>query len=97
VDDPSLAAERLFDDELLLVSAGFDGHQDDPLGPLRITDGGFEQLLDRLAAWARDLCGGRWLAALEGGYDLPALSRGMVALAERLLVGPARGSSLAKS
>lgn len=93
LDSRAGPALRRFAPELLLVSAGFDGHQDDPLGPLRITDGGFEQLLDRLASWATELCGGRWLAVLEGGYDLPALSRGMVALAGRLLQGPARGRS----
>ena len=85
MDEQGLPALRRFAPDLLLVSAGFDAHQDDPLAPLQVSDAGFEQLLDRLFSWAGELCGGRWVAVLEGGYDLPALSRGVVALATRLL------------
>ena len=38
-----------------------------------------ERLLDRLASWAAGLCEGRWLAVLEGGYDLRALAHSVEA------------------
>jgi acetoin utilization deacetylase AcuC-like enzyme len=62
---------RAFDPELLLVSAGFDAHVDDPLAGMRVTADGFRELARRSAALAP-----RFAAVLEGGYDprtLPTL------------------------
>jgi acetoin utilization deacetylase AcuC-like enzyme len=64
-------AVRAFEPELVLVSAGFDAHVDDPLAGMRVTAGGFRELARRSAA-----LGPRVAAVLEGGYDprtLPAL------------------------
>jgi acetoin utilization deacetylase AcuC-like enzyme len=61
------AVER-FAPELLLVSAGFDAHVDDPLAEMRVTDGGFRELAQRCAAMAP-----RVAAVLEGGYELDTL------------------------
>jgi len=64
-------AVRAFEPELLLVSAGFDAHVDDPLAGMRVTAGGFRELARRSAALAP-----RVAAVLEGGYDpgtLPVL------------------------
>ncbi|MEO1574869.1 MAG: histone deacetylase family protein [Pseudomonadota bacterium] len=81
---PALAA---FDPDLILVSAGFDAHTDDPLGDLRLTDDDYGWLGKIIAEKADRLCEGRVIAALEGGYDLAALGRS----AARFCEGLARG------
>ncbi len=66
-------ALREYRPELLLVSAGFDAWRHDPLGGMRVSREGFVDWGARLAKLADELCGGRLLATLEGGYDLAAL------------------------
>ena len=61
------AVER-FDPELVLVSAGFDAHVDDPMAEMRVSDDGFRELARRCAA-----LGPRVAAVLEGGYNLATL------------------------
>lgn len=68
--DPALEA---FAPELLLVSAGFDAHEDDPLGSQRVTTAGFRQWLRALRGRAEASCGGRLAVVTEGGYNLEAL------------------------
>lgn len=63
-------AER-FGADWLIISAGFDGHRDDPLTDLGLTAGDFSELTLRLSALVAP---GRRLAVLEGGYDLEALA-----------------------
>jgi acetoin utilization deacetylase AcuC-like enzyme len=63
------AVER-FEPELVLVSAGFDAHEDDPLGGMRVTEDGFRELAKRCRALS-----GRVAAVLEGGYSLETLPR----------------------
>ena len=65
---------RAFKPELILLSAGFDAHADDPLGGMRLTAAAFGRLTAALAAIADECCGGRLVAATEGGYDLAALA-----------------------
>jgi acetoin utilization deacetylase AcuC-like enzyme len=60
--------------ELILVSAGFDAHAADPLGGMEVSSAGFATFTQRLCAVADDVCGGRIVLALEGGYDLDALA-----------------------
>ncbi len=70
-DELVAPAVRAFEPELLLVSAGFDAHVDDPLAGMRVTADGFRELARRSAALAP-----RMAAVLEGGYDpgtLPVL------------------------
>jgi acetoin utilization deacetylase AcuC-like enzyme len=67
---PALVA---FAPDALLLSAGFDAWQGDPLGGLRVTLEAFEELGATLGGFARRHCGGRLLAVLEGGYDVAAL------------------------
>jgi acetoin utilization deacetylase AcuC-like enzyme len=70
-DERVAPAVQAFEPELLLVSAGFDAHVDDPLAGMRVTAGGFRELASRSAALAPRLA-----AVLEGGYDpgtLPTL------------------------
>ena len=64
---------RQFRPELILVSAGFDAHGDDPLGGMRVTTPQFGRLTALLAGAADECCAGRLVAVTEGGYDLTAL------------------------
>jgi len=61
---------RAFRPELLLIAAGQDASATDPLGRMSITVPGFRALIDRAVALAGELCGGRLVAMLEGGYSL---------------------------
>jgi acetoin utilization deacetylase AcuC-like enzyme len=70
VIDPALVR---FAPDLLIVSAGFDGHQDDPLGSQRMTTSGFRAWLTAIRARAQQTCAGRLAVVTEGGYDLQAL------------------------
>ena len=69
---PALAE---FQPELILVSAGFDAHADDPLAGLELCDDDYRWLGVNIGEWAEDLCSGRVIAGLEGGYNLAALGR----------------------
>ncbi|MBM3817953.1 MAG: histone deacetylase [Acidimicrobiia bacterium] len=68
-----------FRPQLLLVSAGFDAHADDPLGGMRVTTGQFGRLNALIAAAADDCCDGRVVAVTEGGYDLQAVAASLQA------------------
>ncbi len=63
-----------FAPELILVSAGFDAHEFDPLGGMRMTTAGYGRLTARLLAAADELCQGRIVFVTEGGYDTSALA-----------------------
>jgi acetoin utilization deacetylase AcuC-like enzyme len=67
-----------FGPEVLMISAGFDAHLDDPLAHVQLSEDGFEQISRELAAFADRQCGGRIVSALEGGYNLRALGRSVV-------------------
>ena len=62
-----------FAPQLVLISAGFDAHEDDPLAGLNLTTEDFAWVTRRLCDLADKHCQGRVVSALEGGYDLPAL------------------------
>ncbi len=81
-------AAEVFEPSLLLVSAGFDGHRDDPLADWHLTADGYAQLAAEAADLARDLCAGRWAAFLEGGYCLEALAESTLSLV-RVMAGEA--------
>ena len=70
-------ALRAFEPELVLVSAGFDAHVDDPIAEMTVSEDGFRELAERCAA-----LGPRLAAALEGGYNLQTLPA-LVAAAHR--------------
>jgi acetoin utilization deacetylase AcuC-like enzyme len=79
---------RAFDPELVLVSAGFDGHEDDPLGGMALTANGYAALVDACVAVAGGAARGRLVAVLEGGYGPSGLGDGSAALVARLLDKP---------
>ncbi len=61
--------------EMIFVSAGFDAHREDPLGGLLLEDEDFAWVTREIHARADELCGGRIVSALEGGYNVDALAR----------------------
>lgn len=63
-----------YEPELLLVSAGFDAHERDPLAQMRVTAEGFRRIAGLLRDAADRLCGGRVVLATEGGYALDAFA-----------------------
>ena len=69
-----LPALDAFAPALLIISAGFDAHRDDPLAQLRVETADYAWLTDRLVDLADRHCGGRVVSMLEGGYDLNALA-----------------------
>lgn len=73
---PRLAAFR---PELVIVSAGFDAHADDPLAQLALREADFAWITHRLCDIAQDHAGGRLVSVLEGGYDLRALAASVAA------------------
>jgi len=77
------AAER-FQPEWILVSAGFDPHRRDPLGGMRVSEEGFGGMADALFGVARRFSDARIALALEGGYDLAALSNSVAAVLSAL-------------
>jgi acetoin utilization deacetylase AcuC-like enzyme len=68
---------RRFKPELILVSAGFDAHWDDPLASLGLSLEGYAWLSQSLIDLAADLCQGRIVFTLEGGYNLNVLAPGV--------------------
>jgi acetoin utilization deacetylase AcuC-like enzyme len=76
-DDLVAPAVERFEPDLLLVSAGFDAHELDPLSQMRVTEDGFRELSKRCAALAPRLG-----AVLEGGYNLATLPRLVAAALE---------------
>ncbi len=74
-----------FKPELLLVSAGFDAHRDDPLAGLALTDADYGWITEELVDIADRHARGRIVSTLEGGYDLDALTASVRAHAIALL------------
>jgi acetoin utilization deacetylase AcuC-like enzyme len=65
---------RSFSPDLVIISAGFDAHEADPLGQLLLDDASYERMTRRLKEAARTTAKGRVVSCLEGGYNLHALS-----------------------
>ncbi len=68
-----------FRPDFILLSAGFDAHQADPLGELDLTTSGFAELTAEVRSMAEDHCHGRLVSLLEGGYNLEATAASVVA------------------
>ncbi|CTQ49426.1 histone deacetylase family protein [Jannaschia donghaensis] len=77
--EPALARLDAFAPQLVLVSAGFDAHREDPLAQLDWQEDDFAWITDRLCDLAHAHAGGRLVSCLEGGYDLTALATSVAA------------------
>jgi acetoin utilization deacetylase AcuC-like enzyme len=80
-----LPALHDFGPDILLISAGFDAHQADPLANLALVEADFMWATERLADMAKRHCQGRIVSLLEGGYDLNALARSVAVHVKTLM------------
>ena len=71
---------RQYQPDFIIVSAGFDTYFGDPLGTMAVTEQGFACMARQLVDLAGEICNGRLLMALEGGYDLRGLRDGVLAV-----------------
>ena len=78
-DQRILPAVRAHAPQLVMVSAGFDAHCDDPLASLQWTAEDFAWATARIADLAAECCEGRVVSTLEGGYDLDGLAESLAA------------------
>lgn len=82
-------AVESFKPELILVSAGFDAHEADPLAGLELSTDAYRQIAELITNWADRFANGRTVWALEGGYDLDAMGQSAV-VCLRVLLGIGR-------
>jgi acetoin utilization deacetylase AcuC-like enzyme len=80
-----IPAARRFNPQLILVSAGYDGHWADPLAMMNLSVGGFAKMTGIIKGLADELCRGRLVLTLEGGYHLEALAASVKATFDVLL------------
>ncbi len=88
---------RRFQPELILVSAGFDAHWADPLANISLSLTGYHWLCQSLVDLAAELCGGRIVFTLEGGYNLEVLAPGIGNVFRALLADSESDDSLGRS
>jgi len=68
-----------------MISAGFDAHASDPMAHMRLTTEDFSWVTHELCKLAQEVCGGRVVSVLEGGYDLKSLTVSCAAHVKALL------------
>ena len=73
--------------QLIIVSAGFDAHLDDPIGGMRVTENGFAYITDIVCEIAEKTCAGKVILLLEGGYDLGAMRKSVKAVLGTMMNG----------
>ena len=78
-------AARKCQPELILVSAGFDAHHEDPIGSLSLESEDFAKLTDLVRQVAQSYCGGKIVSLLEGGYNTTRLAESVALHLEHLL------------
>jgi acetoin utilization deacetylase AcuC-like enzyme len=83
-DEVFVPALRRFRPDILLVSAGFDAYVDDPLAGMRVSIDGYRAMARAVTAVVDEVCEGRIVCALEGGYHLSGLGNGVVAVLDAL-------------
>lgn len=84
-DEIVAPAIKRFNPDIILVSAGFDAHWKDPLAGLQYRSGTYHELATRVKALADQVCDGRVVFLLEGGYDLQALGESVASTFAGLL------------
>jgi len=82
--DIILPAIQNFEPDLIMISAGFDAHKDDPMAYLNLTTPFFGEMTREISAMANRFCGGRIVSVLEGGYNLKVMSECVVLHLETL-------------
>ncbi|CAK0747243.1 hypothetical protein CCP2SC5_1460003 [Azospirillaceae bacterium] len=84
---PFLPAIDRFKPDLIMISAGFDGHSRDPLANLHLWEDDYAWVTRKLCDLARTHCNGRVVSTLEGGYNIKALASSCAAHVRELMVG----------
>lgn len=85
IEAEMLPALRKFNPSFIIISAGFDAHQKDPLGGLNLTDGDFNWITREVKKIAEECCEGRIVSTLEGGYSMDGLASGCAAHVRALM------------
>ena len=84
-EDLLVPVARQYKPQFILVSAGFDCHNEDPLGGMYLTDQGFAAMTRVLDEISQEFCPGRVVMTLEGGYNFEAQARSVLAVLSALL------------
>lgn len=84
-DDIVVPLGKEYKPELILISCGFDIYKDDPLGSMEVTAGGFAYLTRSMVSLAEEVCDGKLMVTLEGGYDLNGQRDGALAVLSELV------------
>ena len=80
-----IPARFRFKPELIILSAGFDAHRDDPLAGMQVSTECYGAMTELIRSAAQEICQGRLLSMLEGGYDTHALADSVHAHLKNLL------------
>ncbi|MBT4127419.1 MAG: histone deacetylase [Nitrospina sp.] len=76
-----------FKPDLIIISAGFDAHEDDPLGQMKVSSDCYRKMTSMILKLAEEVCDGRLLSMLEGGYNHKALADSVLNHVDALLIG----------
>ena len=76
-----------FKPDLIIISAGFDAHEDDPLGQMKVSSDCYRKMTSMILKLAEEVCDGRLLSMLEGGYNHKALADSVLNHVDALLTG----------
>jgi acetoin utilization deacetylase AcuC-like enzyme len=85
-------AAREFQPDVIFLSAGYDAHWLDPLASMHLSVTGYTRLVQEVLGWADELCEGRLICVLEGGYHLDVLAHSVLSTL-RVLVDSPQGVS----
>ena len=76
-----------FKPDLIIISAGFDAHEDDPLGQMKVSSDCYRKMTSMILKLAEEVCDGRLLSMLEGGYNHKVLADSVLNHVDALLTG----------
>lgn len=85
IENKLVPAIQKFNPDLIIISAGFDAHENDPLAQVELSTDCYGKMTQQLLEAAKDVCQGRILSMLEGGYDYSALGDSVQLHIENLL------------
>lgn len=90
LDEIVLPIASQYQPEFMLISAGFDGHYTDPVGDLALSAKSYDETFTKLVGLANQLCEGRLVATLEGGYSLKILGKLVTSAIAKMASSPYR-------
>ena len=76
-----------FKPDLIIISAGFDAHEDDPLGQMKVSSDCYRKMTSMILKLSEEVCDGRLLSMLEGGYNHKVLADSVLNHVDALLIG----------